>query len=191
MQRSNIFSVSRPSMRHRGAAIFAGGLGGLIATWFKFGWDVFWPPRAAGRIPEPEMLVSMFTHHPTSLVTSHLVSFLFSILSGVAYGALVEVFPPVALGSGLAFGFAVWLGAHEFIMPWIGLTPPVWDLPANEQLAECFGHMFWGLALGVFYGYFRRRWATDEPRPPAAKASLGIPGACNVDHVGVSVPDLD
>ena len=151
-------SSPRRSMWQQAAAIVAGAIAGLVGTFFKFGWDALWPPRAAGRIPEPEVLVSVFTHHPTSLATSHLVSFIFSILSGVAYGALVEFFPPVALGSGLAFGFAVWLGAHEFVMPWIGLTPPVWDLPANEQLAECFGHMFWGLAIGVFYVYFRRRW---------------------------------
>jgi len=86
----------------------------------------------------------------------------------------------------LAFGFAVWLGAHEFVMPWIGLTPPVWSLPADEQLAECFGHMFWGLAIGVFYEYFRRRWATDEVLHPATQVRLELFGARNVNHVGIS-----
>jgi hypothetical protein len=44
-------------------------------------------------------------------------------------------------------------------MPWAGLTPPTWDLPANEQFAEMFGHSLWGLVIGVFYENFRRRWS--------------------------------
>jgi putative membrane protein len=154
-----LFTITRPALRHKGSAILAGGFGGLIGTCFKFGWDAFWPPRVAGRIPEPEVLVSMFTHHATSLNTSHLISFVFSILSGMAYGLAVEFLPIVSLGTGLAFGFAVWAGAHEVIMPWAGLTPPTWDLPANEQFAEMFGHSLWGLVIGVFYENFRRRWS--------------------------------
>jgi putative membrane protein len=173
-----LFTINPPAMRHRGAAILAGALGGLFSTWFKFGWDVFWPPRIAGRIPEPEVLVSMFTHHPTSLNTSHLISFAFCIVFGMAYGILVEYLPIVSLGTGLAFGFAIWAGAHEVIMPWLGLTPPTWDLPANEQFAEMFGHAFWGLIIGVFYENFRRRWArpimaasdsSAKPLPSAAE----------------------
>jgi uncharacterized membrane protein YagU involved in acid resistance len=173
-----LFTINPPAMRHRGAAILAGALGGLFSTWFKFGWDAFWPPRTAGRIPEPEVLVSMFTHHPTSLNTSHLISFAFCIVFGMAYGILVEYLPIVSLGTGLAFGFAIWAGAHEVIMPWLGLTPPTWDLPANEQFAEMFGHAFWGLIIGVFYENFRRRWArpimaasdsSAKPLPSAAE----------------------
>jgi len=163
---SGPFTVTRWPTQHKGAAVLAGALAGLISTFSKFGWDTFWPPRSAGRIPEPEVLVSMFTRHPTSIGTSHLVSFLFCVLFGIAYGVLAEIVPIVTLGTGMAFGFAVWLGAHEIIMPWIGLTPRTWDLPANEQFAECFGHVFWGLALGVFYEYFRRRWARPAQASP-------------------------
>jgi putative membrane protein len=63
------------------------------------------------------------------------------------------------------FGFAVWLGAHEVVMPWIGLTPPTWEIPANEQAAELFGHVLWGLVIGVFYEDFRRRWAKSSAAP--------------------------
>ena len=162
-----LFTVTRASSRQLGAANLAGGLGGLIATWFKFGWDDFWPPRAPGRVPEPQVLLTMFTHHPTSIATSHLISFTFSILSGIAYGVLVEFLPIVSLGTGLAFGFAVWIGAHEVVMPLLGLTPPTWDLPANEQGAELFGHVLWGFVIGVFYENFRHRWV--EP------VSLSVP----------------
>jgi putative membrane protein len=143
-----------PATRNLAASIFGGAVAGLLATFFKFGWDAFWPPRAPGRIPEPEVLVSMFTHHPTSIGVSHIISLLFSLFSGIGYGLLVEFLPIASLVRGAAFGFLVWVGAHEIIMPWIGLTPPTWDLPANEQFAECFGHMLWGFAIGVFFESF-------------------------------------
>jgi len=152
-----LFAVTVPQMRHQGAAIAAGALGGLMGAWFKLGWEVTWPPRALDRIPEPQVLVTMFTHVPTSNFISLVIHFTFSILSGMAYGALVEFFPIVALGTGIAFGLAIWIGAHEIVMPWMGLTPATWNLPLNEQGSEFFGHIGWGLVIGVFYQEFRRR----------------------------------
>jgi putative membrane protein len=137
--------------------MLAGALGGLIGAWFKLGWEVPWPPRALDRIPEPMVLISMFTHVPTPVWQSYIVHFSFSILSGIAYGALVEWFPIVALGTGVAFGLAIWIGAHEIVMPLMHLTPPVWQLPANEQGSEFFGHAIWGWVIGVFFAYHRPR----------------------------------
>jgi uncharacterized membrane protein YagU involved in acid resistance len=82
-----LFTITRPALRHKGSAILAGGFGGLIGTCFKFGWDAFWPPRVAGRIPEPEVLVSMFTHHATSLNTSHLISLVSKTAVTLSYSA--------------------------------------------------------------------------------------------------------
>ncbi len=160
-----IFRMTPLPMRHQGAAIIAGALGGLIGAWFKLGWEVTWPPRALDRIPEPQVLVTMFTHVPTSNFISLVIHFSFSILSGMLYGALVEFFPIVALGTGIAFGLAVWVGAHLIVMPWMGLTPATWNLPMNEQGSELFGHIGWGLVIGVFYQEFRRRWVNAVPVP--------------------------
>ena len=143
--------------RNMPASIWAGAIAGLLSTFSKFGWDAFWPPRGPGRLPAPEVLVNLFTHHPTSIGVSHIVSFLFCLLSGIAYGLLVEFWPIASLGLGAAFGFLVWVGAHEIIMPLIGLTPPTWNLSANEQLSECLGHVLWGLAIGVFFECFYNR----------------------------------
>jgi|GEM_PF-1924677 len=145
--------------KHPGAAILAGAIGGLFGAWFKLGWEVTWPPRATGRIPEPMVLVSMFTHVPTPVWVSYVIHFTFSILSGIAYGALVEYFPIVALGTGVAFGLAVWVGAHEIVMPAMGLTPPTWQLPLNEEGSEFIGHALWGLVIGVFFSFYRSRFS--------------------------------
>jgi putative membrane protein len=156
--------------KHPGAAILAGAIGGLFGAWFKLGWEVPWPPRAVGRVPEPMVLVSMFTHVPTPVWISYVIHFTFSILSGVAYGALVEYFPIVALGTGVAFGLAIWVGAHEVVMPALGLTPATWDLPLNEQASEFFGHASWGLVIGVFFGFYRSRFAKADV--PLGKRNL-------------------
>jgi len=89
---------------------------------------------------------------------SYVIHFAFSILSGVAYGALVEFFPIVALGTGVVFGIAIWIGAHEIVMPALGLTPPTWALSRNEQGSEFFGHALWGLLIGVFFSHYRSRF---------------------------------
>ncbi len=154
-------------MRRRfpGASIAAGAIGGLIGAWFKLGWEVPWPPRPPGRIAEPQVLVSLFTHVPTPAWVGLVIHFAFSVLAGIAYGVLAEYVPIVAIGMGVAFGLAVWIGAHEIVMPLIGLTPPPWALSLNEQASEFFGHAMWGWVIGVVFVVVRRGFV---PRPALA-----------------------
>jgi putative membrane protein len=173
--------MTRTSTKYPGAAIIAGAIGGLLGAWFKLGWQVTWPPRAADRIPEPMALVSMFTHVQTPGWESLVIHFAFSILAGIAYGVLVEFFPIVAIGAGVGFGLAVWIGAHEIVMPLMGLTPPAWALPANEQGSEFFGHALWGLVIGVFYWYFRRKFVRLAPMTVRADLRVGAPVAESVE----------
>jgi putative membrane protein len=150
--------VKRLTRKYPGAAIGAGAIGGFISAFFKLGWEVPFPPRAPDRIPEPAVLITMFTHVPTSNIEGWIVHFTFSILSGMAYGALVEFIPIVAIGMGVGFGIAIWVGAHLIVMPWMGLTPPTWKLPVSEDLSEFFGHGVWGFVIEVFRHDFRRRF---------------------------------
>jgi putative membrane protein len=166
--------------RRPGAAIIAGAIGGLIGGWFKLGWEVTWAPRAADRIPEPMVLVSMFTHVATAGWVSLVIHFAFSLLAGIAYGVLVEFLPIVAIGAGIGFGLAIWVGAHEIVMPLIGLTPPVGQLPLNEQGSEFFGHALWGFVIGIFVHDLRYRLV------PADAAALR-PGGPAVVPVAESV----
>jgi putative membrane protein len=147
----------------------AGAIGGFISAFFKLGWEVPFPPRAPDRIPEPAVLITMFTHVPTSDIEGWIVHFTFSISSGIAYGALVEFFPIVAIGMGVGFGIAIWIGAHLFVMPWMGLTPPAWKLPFSEDLSEFFGHAVWGFVIEVF--------PTRFPPPVHQSRTSGVAGA--------------
>ena len=167
---SSLFNTSPPSMRRYFPAFVAGSIGGLVAGFLKLGWEVPWPPRAPGRIPEPQVLVSLFTHHPTPAVVSLVIHFTFSILMGTAYALLAEIFPIITLGMGVAFGLAIQIGAHELIMPMIGLTPATWLLPASEQGSEFLGHILWGFTIGVFYEALRRRLTAPRTHPSEAKS---------------------
>ena len=150
--------------RFPGAGIAAGAIGGLIGGFFKLGWEVPFPPRLPDRIPEPMVLVSMFTHHPTPVYQSIVIHFTFSILSGIVYGGLGEFFPIVAIGMGVGFGLIIWVGAHEIVMPLMGLTPATWNLPMSEQLSEFFGHAGWGFVIEVFRHDFRARFVGAAAR---------------------------
>jgi len=163
--------------RYPGAGMAAGAIGGLVGGFFKLGWEVPFPPRSPDRIPEPMVLISLFTHHPTPVYQSYIVHFLFSILSGVAYGGLVEFFPVVAIGMGVGFGLVVWVGAHLIVMPLMGLTPPTWKLPLGEQLSESFGHAGWGFVIEVCRHDFRSRFA------PAERADVSVTNGLASDDV--------
>jgi len=151
-----LFRITPKSLRFPGIGIAAGAIGGFMSGFVKLGWEVPFPPRAMGRIPEPQVLVTMFTHHPTSASISLVIHFAFSIIFGALYGTMVEFLPVVAIGLGTVYGLAVWVGAHEMVMPWMGLTPRMWDLPWTEQVSEFFGHAVWGFAIEIFRSYFRR-----------------------------------
>ncbi len=158
-----LLALTPASLRRPAPALAAGAIGGLISGFFKLGWEVPWPPRAPGRIPEPQVLVTLFTHTPTPGWASLVIHFAFSVFFGALYGLLVEFLPVVALGTGVAYGLAIWIGAHEIVMPIIGLTPAAWLLPASEQGSEFFGHALWGFVIGVFYEDLRRRFTQSPP----------------------------
>jgi putative membrane protein len=181
----DFFAITPARRRLPVMGMLAGAIGGLIGGWFKLGWEVIWPPRALDRIPEPAVLITMFTHVPTPDWAGFIVHFSFSILSGMVYGAMVEFFPIVALGLGAAFGLVVWVAFHQILMPWMGLTPATWLLPMNEQGSEFFGHAVWGLVIGVFYEDFRRRFAKRIASPQPDEVVIVVPGLIERDFAAL------
>ncbi len=160
-----LFATTPLATRRYLPGILAGSIGGFISGFVKLGWEVPWPPRAPDRIPEPQVLVSLFTHHPTPTWVSLVIHFAFSVLMGAAYGLLAEILPIVTVGMGVAFGLAIQIGAHELIMPWMGLTPATWLLPASEQGSEFLGHILWGFTIAIFYEDLRRRFIRPRDLP--------------------------
>jgi putative membrane protein len=85
-----------------------------------------------------------------------LVHYAFGASVGALYGALVELAPALKVGAGLAFGSAVWLGAHVIMVPALGLArPPMQHSPFKE--AEEFGlHLLYGLTTELVRRLLRR-----------------------------------
>lgn len=81
-----------------------------------------------------------------------IVHYSFGTAMGVVYGLLRYAaqrrrknIPPLV--SGAAFGTALFLGAHELVVPALGLAKKPSDSPVNEHLSELAGHLVYGLTL--------------------------------------------
>ncbi len=148
--------------RHYGIGILAGAIGGVFAGAVKLGCEVVVSPRGPGRLPPPDVLISKFTHEPAAHAASLAIHFAFSTLAGALYGGLMESVAFVGLGMGTAYGLAVWIGFHEVLLPLLGLTPPVPQLPASEQIDEALTHGIWGWTIEVFRRDLRDRFIGGE-----------------------------
>lgn len=66
---------------------------------------------------------------------------------GLLYGVLAVQWPPVTIGFGLAFGFAVWLWLDLVVVPGAGWGKPVWKSTAAALAYGLSAHLVFGAAL--------------------------------------------
>ena len=85
-----------------------------------------------------------------------LVHYAFGASVGAVYGALAEVAPIVKVGVGLAFGSAVWLGAHVIMVPALGLAKPPTQRPPAQEAQEFGLHLLYGLTTELVRRLLRR-----------------------------------
>jgi hypothetical protein len=69
------------------------------------------------------------------------------------YGAAVEFVPGLRAGRGVAFGVAVWAGAHVIAVPALGLSAPITQSAPGTEVLEFGAH----LVYGAVAEHFRRR----------------------------------
>jgi uncharacterized membrane protein YagU involved in acid resistance len=74
------------------------------------------------------------------------VHYLFGAGSAAAYACLAELLPEVTSGWGIPFGLAVWLGADEGTVPWLGLSTPAYRQPWSVQATSFGCHCAYGAA---------------------------------------------
>jgi uncharacterized membrane protein YagU involved in acid resistance len=155
-------SSSRPARIWRGAA--AGLLGGLIgAGAMSLASNVLSgiadpdgakpPPVEQGddaTVKMAQMLVQGLAGRPlpehTKPLAGHIVHYAFGGGVGVLYGAAAELVPRVTMGFGLAWGVAVWLGAHAVTVPALGLAEPPTRRPLSKEAPEFVLHLLYGSA---------------------------------------------
>lgn len=70
----------------------------------------------------------------------------FSLVTGGIYGAVAELSPVAAIGSGVPFGAAVWLVADEITLPLVGLSKGPTAYPLSKHVYSLASHIVYGLA---------------------------------------------
>jgi putative membrane protein len=144
----------------RGAA--AGLLGGVIAAGAMSvahnvvagipGLDGAQPPEAEedddATVKMADLLVHRVVGRPlpehTKPLAGHIVHYAFGGAVGALYGAVAELAPRVTTGFGLAWGVAVWLGAHVIAVPALGLAEPPARRPPSREAPELVLHLLYG-----------------------------------------------
>jgi uncharacterized membrane protein YagU involved in acid resistance len=96
-----------------------------------------------------------------------LVHYAFGGCVGALYGGVAELVPRVATARGLAFGTAVWLGAHVLVVPAAGLAPPPTRRPRSQEAIELLLHLVYGVVTEAV----RRRGRAPASRLPGSDAS--------------------
>ena len=137
----------------RGA--FAGALGGVVGGAIKLACEAVVPPRSPDRKPPPGVLVADIVRRTDGRELSDdeieraasSVHWVFSVLTGALYGAVVEWKPGVEKAEGIPLGLALWIGLHEIALPILHATPPVANIPASEHVNECVTHGAYGFGV--------------------------------------------
>ena len=112
--------------------------------------------EAAGRIAYRLITGVEPRSRETLQALSTAVHYGFGLVMGGLFGAIRGPAAPPDPVAGLAFGAALWLGAHELVVPLVGLG----DGPTAEPIAmhahELGGHLAYGLATAAATQALRR-----------------------------------
>jgi putative membrane protein len=140
-------------------SILAGLLGGNLSSFVKWGSEIPFPPREAGRISPPFAILKalgMNAEDMTYVFTGHVINYGvallhqgFSIAFGLLYCLLAPVFPITTLGQGLAFGLVITLLFHAILLPIGGWAPQIWDISGQEIFSEVLGHILWAWTIEI------------------------------------------
>ena len=92
--------------------------------------------------------------------------------AGVAYGALRNVIPQLALGSGVVYGAAFWLLMDEAALTALGLTPAPRTFPWQTHARGLVGHLALGAAIESVFD-IADAFTLDPPAVSMFRLNLG------------------
>ncbi|MFP2241350.1 YagU family protein [Pseudescherichia vulneris] len=182
---------TNPDARRYGLMAFIGLIAGVVSAFVKWGGEVPLPPRSPTdfftsacklgdlahcsrdflnppylflrdwlHVADPNAVVYMFAGHAINWVTVTHVTF--SIIFGIGYCVVAEIFPKVKLWQGVWAGIVATICVHWISFPLMHLTPPLSQLPWYEYVSELFGHIVWFWSIEVIRRDLRNR-ITHEP----------------------------
>jgi putative membrane protein len=103
--------------------------------------------KAADAISEA-LLDRKLTGHEKA-AAGPVVHYLFGSAVGCVYGVAAELAPATALGWGLPFGSAVWIGADEIGVPAAGLSKSPASYPPSTHISALAAHLVYGAATDL------------------------------------------
>lgn len=169
-----LFQRTRADTRNYGVAVLVGIIGGILSAFVKSGTEGILPPRLPGVTPPPVELLQELGVNLQNMVYTYSdqvinwggngVHILFSIVFGVIYCVIAEIFPKVKLGQGLVFALLVVIAFHGICLPVLNLSPAVWNLSADEIYSELIGTCLWMWTIEIVRRDLRNRM-TQKPDP--------------------------
>jgi putative membrane protein len=137
--------------------LMAGLVGGLVATAAKRVAEKVYPPRIQGE-PEAPLLVEKPGGHELVPAKKDLVALQwgFGALTGAAYGAVVEYYPPASAKDGAGFGMALSSITHDTVLPAMGLSADPGLQTGRERSSEIAMHMVYGVVTETVRRIVRR-----------------------------------
>ena len=140
--------------------MFAGLVGGLVATAAKSLGEKIFPPRTHGEPEPPEVLAEKIAGHtltPTQkTVAGESIHWGFGALTGAAYGGLAEYFPAATQKEGASFGLALATLTHGNALPALGLSADPEHQTTREHTSEVATHVVYGVVTEVVRSAVRR-----------------------------------
>src|SRR5437879_1267738 len=140
--------------------LLAGLAGGLVGTAAKTLAERVYPPRTHGEPKPPTVLVEKLAGH--ELVSAKkefatgVIHWGFGALTGAAYGAVVEYYPPATAKDGAGFGMALSSLTHDTVLPAMGLAADPEEQTARERTSEMATHVVYGVVTETVRRVVRR-----------------------------------
>jgi putative membrane protein len=129
--------------------LMAGLVGGLVATAAKRLAERVYPPRTHGEPAPPAVLVEKLAGgelvNTKKEFATGAIYWGFGALTGAAYGAVVEYYPPASAKDGAGFGMALSSLTHDTMLPAIGLAAGPEEQTARERTSEMATHVVYGV----------------------------------------------
>ncbi len=76
---------------------------------------------------------------------------------GAVYGAAAEVSDKITPGAGMPYGFLIWLGADEGVVPLLGLSETPDEYPLSVHAGAFSAHLVYGLTMEIVRNAVRKR----------------------------------
>lgn len=163
----SVCNVPPRSERRIFIAFLIGIISGVLSAFIKSGTEALLPPRTPDRLAPPLKLLEDVGVDWHTLVYYYSdqavywagdgVHIAFSVAAALFYCVFAEFMPAVTKVQGLVFGLVFALLCHGIILPLLGLSPSLAQLPADELISEVLGTCLWAWSIEVVRNGLRAR----------------------------------